>query len=133
MTGRRIRDYSFVEDRPGPGLGPLGGLCGALYHGEGRGAAKVLSLPCDALPIPVDLVSQLSGDGPVVVDGNHLIGLWPVTLARTLHGFLSEQDERSMHTWCTHVGAERRTVAGIGNINRLSDLALLHGCGDGLG
>jgi molybdopterin-guanine dinucleotide biosynthesis protein A len=55
-----------------PGLeGPLGGLAAALEHARRLGAARVLTLPCDAPRLPSDLrvrlEAALDGDGPARV------------------------------------------------------------------
>ena len=49
---------ALLIDRPGL-EGPLGGLAAALEYADRLGAARVLTLPCDAPRLPLDLRARL--------------------------------------------------------------------------
>jgi molybdopterin-guanine dinucleotide biosynthesis protein A len=87
VVGRDWPDLLRIDDRPGPGFGPLGGVCAALHHAARTGHARVLVSPCDILFLPDDAVHKLAPP-PSVVRGQRLIGLWPADLADQLQGFL---------------------------------------------
>lgn len=53
LDGELIRDVDHIP-------GPLAGLAAALDWAEGRGADRVLVLPCDMPFLPVDLPDRLS-------------------------------------------------------------------------
>lgn len=63
-------DADLVIDAPGI-AGPLAGLAAALAFARRQGAARVLTLPCDAPRLPADLLRRLeaalSGEGPAQV------------------------------------------------------------------
>jgi molybdopterin-guanine dinucleotide biosynthesis protein A len=63
-------DAELLTDLPGL-EGPLGGLAAALDFARRLGAARVLTLPCDAPRLPSDLCARLEaaldGDGPAQV------------------------------------------------------------------
>ena len=63
-AGREWPAMQGVADRPVAGLGPLGGLAGALYYAKNNGYDCVLSCGCDIVGLPLDLVQQL-GNGPM--------------------------------------------------------------------
>ncbi len=127
-----------LDDRPAPGLGPLGGLCAALTHAAAAGYDAVLAAPVDVHPLPYDCVARLAGTGPAVFARQHLIGLWPVgpgpnsgpnpgrlgnrSGAAALDRFIADGG-RAVHRWIAVSGA--RLVAdppGLSNINRPDDL-----------
>lgn len=98
VVGRTWPGIAHVADRPAPGLGPLAGLCGALHHAAEAGHAAVLSAPCDALPLPPDLLSRFP-EGGGAADGCYLLGLWPVGLLGSLENWLAGSGDRSMRAW----------------------------------
>ena len=123
VAGREWPGISSVADVPQSGLGPLGGLAGALDYARGNGFDSVLSCGCDILSVPSDLASQL-GQAPAILDELPIIGLWPVALADTLATWLADPANRSVYRFADHIGARRvPTPPSITNINRASDLA----------
>lgn len=58
QVGHR-RDVPLLVDRPDC-QGPLAGLISAVSFAEDRGAASVLTLPCDAPRLPADLGTRLN-------------------------------------------------------------------------
>ena len=100
IVGRAWPGLLRVEDKPAPGLGPLGGLCGALDYAQNNGFDAVLSAGCDVLPVAVGLeIGQ-------VVDGHYLMGLWPTGLAGPLLAHLKNGSNLSMRHWIDVCGVQ---------------------------
>jgi molybdenum cofactor guanylyltransferase len=113
-----------IDDRPAPGLGPLGGLCAALDHGARHGFDAVLTAGCDVLPVPDDLATRLA-PGPAVIEGQPLFGLWPTALAARLDAHLAAGGDRSLRGWIAATGARAVALdATLHNVNTEDDLAL---------
>jgi molybdenum cofactor guanylyltransferase len=122
IAGREWPGLTSVADIPEAGLGPLGGLAGALDYAERNGFDFVLSCGCDLLGVPVDLAIQL-GAAPAILDDMPIIGLWPAELANILAQWLSDPANRSVYRFADYVGARRvLTPVRITNVNRASDL-----------
>lgn len=128
ICGRQHGGHPCLADQPGPGLGPLGGLCAALHHAAGSGFERVLSVGCDMPDLPADLIARLAG-APAVADGQWLVGLWPAALATRLDAHLAAGN-RSLRGWADAVGAPRVPLPPLANINRIEDLAVLKGSAD---
>lgn len=104
IVGRDWPGLPRINDRPGPGEGPLGGIAGALHHAKAEGFDAVLCAGCDTLPVPDDLHGQLT-PGPAVVEGHWLLGLWPVALSESLDHWLTSQPDRSIRGFLREAGA----------------------------
>lgn len=125
IVGRDWPGLVRVADAPRAGLGPLGGLCGALLHARTIGADAVLSLGCDTLPVPADLAARLA-PGPAVVEDQRLIGLWPAGLAPRLAAWIEQAPSLSIRAWMDECGARAEPLAEqFFNINTPDDLARL--------
>jgi len=122
VCGREWAGLPSLVDRPGPGLGPMAGLCAALAHAQTAGFDAVLSAPCDVLGLPQDCSARLS-PGPAVADAQWLIGLWPAAHANALETLLLAEGAISARRWIAASSAAVRTLEGIRNINRPTDLA----------
>ena len=124
--GRDWPGMPALPDRPEPALGPLGGLCAALHHAEAHGFAQVLTVPVDVLPVPENLVQILGSEGPAVLAGQFLIGLWPSALAAQLEDHL-HSGKRAVRSWLDISGARFVDDRGLGlvNVNSAHDLAQL--------
>ena len=116
-----------IPDRPAPGLGPLGGLCGALHHAAGNGFDAVLTIGCDTPAMPPALLDLLlAAREPCYVRQMPIVGWWPVALAEPLSQHLARDGDRSVRGWGALVGAAAIDAPGdIPNINRPDDLARL--------
>ena len=116
-----------VADWPRTGLGPLGGLCGALRLAAAEGHRGVLSIACDMPVVPADVIEDLlKGGEAAFVDQAPVLGFWPSLLADRLALFIDVSDDRSIVSWARSVGARSlRGASGIPNINRPGDLAAL--------
>ena len=115
VCGREWGDW--VPDRPGPGLGPLGGLNAALYAAAERGFDAVLSAPCDVPALP-----PLPFEGAGYAAEMPVIGLWPVGLAPQLDAWLASSEDRSMRGWARSVEVPAVSIGSLPNINTPDDL-----------
>lgn len=126
LVGRPYAAWHVVADYPSMGLGPLGGLCGALRFAQEAGFDGILSSGCDLPQLPPDLRMRLVGVRPAVIAGQPLVGYWPSQLADRLIAHLSaSQDNLSMRRWIEISGAETRAGVPMPNINTPADLAVL--------
>lgn len=123
VVGRDWPGLARVEDRPLPGLGPLGALAGALAYAFEQGFDDVLTSGCDLPDMPGDLAAWLA-TAPAVIAGQPLIGLWPATSAAAIAGWLEASGDRSMRGWISRSGAaEISYPRAIANINTKDELA----------
>jgi len=121
ISGYDYTGFARVDDLPTAGLGPLGGLCGALVHAASHGFDAVLCAPCDTLGLPADLAARLA-PGPAVVRGQRSIGLWPASLAPALLSRLASGGSRAIHVWTSVCEAREVDCGAMHNINYQSDL-----------
>lgn len=126
--GRNEAPVPTVEDWPEPGMGPLGGIAGALRHARDGGFAAVLTLGVDSLGLPDDLPALL-WPGPAYVADQPVVALWPVGVLPGLEAILL--DEGGRHAVRDLIDAtDARAVVLPGesvNVNRPEDLARLGG------
>lgn len=129
VAGRDHPEFASVADRPCAGLGPLGGLAGALTAARDKGYDRLLSLPCDTPHVPRDLLARLaSSQSAAFIASCPVIGLWPTADADRLAAWLAEHGAGSARAWTAMIGAEPvETGQPIANINRPDDLAKLRG------
>jgi molybdopterin-guanine dinucleotide biosynthesis protein A len=127
IVGRDSPAYVSIADWPAAGLGPLGGLCGALLHARDRDFDAILSLPCDTPSLPAGLLGDLAGRSVAsFVATTPVIGLWPCALADRLSVYLDHGGNLAVRAWAEEIGAE--ALDGwppIPNVNRPDDLASL--------
>lgn len=116
VCGRPWGGLPAIADQPGPGMGPLGGLCAALAHAADIGFATVLCAPCDMPDLPSGLPALL-GRPPAVADGQWLLGLWPAALAMPLRHLLQAEGAVSMRRWMTAAAARQVPLGPLANIN----------------
>lgn len=121
IVGRDWPGHARVDDRPAPGLGPLGGLAGALDHGLHGGFDAELAAPCDTLGLPADLAAQLA-PGPAVVAGQRSVGLCPTHLAPALVVWLDTGGSRALRDWAAARGAREIECGPPSNINSPDEL-----------
>lgn len=114
-----------VADLPGPGLGPLGGIAGALDFAAGEGFASVLTIGCDMVRLPGDLLPSLLRRAPSFCADAPVLGHWPAALG-ALALAVAGGEERSVRRWAREVGALPIVAAGpIANVNTRADLLAL--------
>jgi len=122
ICGREEPGFKSLADRPGPDVGPLGGINAALHHARQHGFDAVLSAAVDIPNLPPDLAATLAGEGAAVIQSQPVVGLWPVELADRLDIFL-EEGGRKLFDFALLIGA--RMIAfdpPLLNINRPQDL-----------
>lgn len=120
VAGRSWPGLVGVADYPEPGLGPLGGLCGALDYAAHHGEDAVLSIGCDTLGLSEAIVAAFE-PGPAILGSSPVIGLWPAALLPRLRTWLEDPANRSVYRFADHVAA-RRVEGQVRNINRPEDL-----------
>ncbi|WP_443026351.1 molybdenum cofactor guanylyltransferase [Sphingomonas sp. CCH9-E2] len=114
-----------IPDWPAPGLGPLGGVAGALRHARAQGHHLVLTCGVDSVGLPADLVDQLSL-APAYVISQPVIGLWPAEAVVALGTRLAGPDSHSMRAFADEIGARGIDLhLPLANINTRGDLAAL--------
>lgn len=124
VAGRDWPGMIRVDDRPHPGLGPLGGLLGALHWATAQGHDAVLSCGCDTMGLTAAHIAALTR-GPAVLDALPIIGLWPVALAPVLADWLGTHQRHAVYAFVDAVGARRVVVPKPPrNINRPEDLSV---------
>lgn len=122
IVGRESDVMASAPDRPAPGLGPLGGIAGALAFAAAHGFDAVLTIPVDCPRLSGELVTLLAPP-PALLAAQPVIGLWPVTALTALDAQLADGGDRSVRAFAHRIGA--RAVAGefdLPNINRPEDL-----------
>jgi molybdenum cofactor guanylyltransferase len=123
IVGRTWGNHPSVDDHPFS-CGPLSGLCAAMRWARGQGYDHVLSAGCDVLPLAPDLLRALEGDGPAVIAGQRLLGLWPSALAEALEAHIRAQPNHALRHWIEVSGArEVASSATLYNMNTPEDLA----------
>ncbi|MEL0154684.1 molybdenum cofactor guanylyltransferase [Sphingopyxis sp.] len=122
IVGRENGPVAAIPDRPQPGLGPLGGIAGALAYAASEGFDAVLTVPVDCLRLPANL-RDLLAPPPALLAAQPVIGLWPVRALLLLDALLSEEDDRSVRSFARRMGARAvESDVDLPNINHPSDL-----------
>lgn len=122
VCGREETGFDCLADRPGPGLGPLGGLAAALHHAAANGYDAVLSSGCDIPNLPVKLAEALAGTGAAIVSAQPVVGLWPVELAERADAYLAGGG-RSLYGFAESIGARQVMIEPpLMNVNTPEDL-----------
>ena len=126
VCGRNEPGYTTLDDLPGPGLGPLGGLNAALQFAATQRFDAVLSAPVDVFPLPLALAALLGAAGPRYLGGQYAIGLWPTTLAAALQTHLAARSY-SMRSWIASCDAlpVDDSELNLRNINQREDFLAL--------
>lgn len=126
VCGRRHAAVPSLIDRPGPDLGPLGGLNAALHHAAAHGFELVLTAGCDMPGFGPNVVATLIGHQPAVLLGQQIVGLWPAALAPRLDHFLASATDRSIRAWMRDVAANEVPFGSMmANVNSPADLERL--------
>ncbi|MEQ1541322.1 MAG: molybdenum cofactor guanylyltransferase [Novosphingobium sp.] len=114
-----------VPDWPEPGMGPLGGLAGALIHAQDQGFDAVLAVSVDAVLLPDDLLERLA-PGPSFVADQPVVGLWPVSVIGIVQDILRSEGRHSLRALAERSDARAvQCSQPLANINTRSDLDLL--------
>ncbi|WP_447756946.1 molybdenum cofactor guanylyltransferase [Sphingopyxis fribergensis] len=116
-----------IADWPRPGMGPLGGIAGALIHAADQGFDRVLTASVDCVRLPGDLSSLLE-PAPAFLETQPVIGLWPVASIGELRAILEDGSDLAVRAFARRIGA-RAAQSGFvpPNINSSADLDRLAG------
>ncbi len=126
VSGHDHASHESVPDRPRTGLGPLGGLAGALTAARDAGYERLLSLPCDTPQLPEGLLERLcKSDGATFALSCPVIGIWPSADADRLAAWLEGDGPRAVRAWAEAIGAQAVESDAILNINRVQDMEKL--------
>lgn len=128
ICGRSWQDHVVLVDRPHNDMGPLAGLCAALYFAATNGFDYVHSAACDVLPVAD--ASSFSGYGAIeagarYIQGHYLSAIWPTKLSSLLDMHLATSSDFSLRKWIEISGAlpcddPRQST----NLNTTSDFAV---------
>ena len=121
-----------VPDLPVAGLGPLGGIAGALGYAARQGFASVLTIGCDMPVVPAGLIGKLLQNSLTYCKDAPILGHWPVDLLGDLMARLSSaQDVQpgsknsalSVRQWAASINAVAIPAPSpLANINTPADL-----------
>ncbi len=126
VSGHAHPARESVPDRPRAGLGPLGGLAGALTAARDAGYERLLSLPCDTPQLPEGLLDRLCRSGGAAFALScPVIGIWPSADADRLATWLEDDRPRAVRAWVEAIGAQAIESDAIININRVADFVRL--------
>ncbi|WP_411341459.1 molybdenum cofactor guanylyltransferase [Sphingopyxis sp. J-6] len=126
IAGRNYPPYPWAPDRPDTGMGPLGGIAGAMAAAQAADCTHLLSLPCDTPHVPADQLARLSEAGNCTyLTACPVIGLWPVEQAEPLARHLAAGGRRSVRAWADAQGATAIDGEEIANINSIEDFERL--------
>ncbi|MCH2487812.1 MAG: NTP transferase domain-containing protein, partial [Erythrobacter sp.] len=103
VVGRTLEGYASAPDRPEPGLGPLGGVLGALLFARDNRFDEVLTSALDIPDLPPDLAERLA-PAPAFVADQPVVGRWRVGDIPALEQLLSPDGpaigSASMRAFC---------------------------------
>ncbi|WP_199857294.1 molybdenum cofactor guanylyltransferase [Sphingomonas sp. EC-HK361] len=125
IVGRKWVGLQSVPDRPGPGLGPMGGIAGSLGFARDMDYAGVLTMGCDTPVVPPALLKRLLAEDAAWCTDNPVIGFWPVRSAGEALAYAASDPKRSVRGWASSIGAVGIAWPGIANLNTPDDLARL--------
>lgn len=122
VVGREDAPVTAIPDRPGPDMGPLGGIAAALHHARAHGFAAVLTCPVDCGGLAARLIEQL-GAAPAYCESQPVIGLWPASALPIVDAILAGPQPHSMRRFAAAIGARGvRFAVPPPNINTPADL-----------
>ncbi len=115
-----------IVDLPEPGLGPLGGIAGALDHAATLGFTSVITIACDMPVLPDGLLAALARRAPAYCSDAPVLGHWQAAFAAHLLAHIQRTPRRSVRGWAEAIGALPITAAGpVPNVNTPADMAAL--------
>lgn len=115
-----------ISDRPRGGLGPLGGIAGALEYAAHAGFASVLTIACDMPNLPDGLIARIAATPGSYCPDAPVLGHWWIAHRDALIADLERGTDRSVRRWAHRIGAVAiPSPASIANINTPQDLLAL--------
>lgn len=122
VSGRGQASVDTVADWPEPGLGPLGGLAGALLYAQEHGYHSILTCGVDSVGLPADLRMLLS-PAPAFLKEQPVIGHWPISILPQLQQFIAGDETNALWRFGKAVGARPVKIDHApANINSPPDL-----------
>lgn len=121
-VGRAFASFPMVEDWPLPGMGPLGGVAGALRHAGRFGFDEVLTTAVDIPDLPLDVADRLT-PAPAFIADQPVVGRWRAADLPILTDLLMREESKAMRRFADLCGA--RAIAldqPPRNINTPADL-----------
>jgi molybdopterin-guanine dinucleotide biosynthesis protein A len=119
-------DAGDIADLPRPGMGPLGGIAGALDRAARLGYASVMTIACDMPRVPAALIAALAERAPAYCPDAPVLGHWPAASGVQLIADMQASDDLSVRRWARAIGAVAVEAAlPIPNVNTPADLAAL--------
>ncbi len=119
-------EHGDIADLPRPGLGPLGGIAGALDRACDLGYTSVMTIACDMPRLPEGLLDALAHRAPAYCPDAPVLGHWPAALGAQLLAHIDSFSDRSVRRWTLAIGALPIPAQGpIPNVNTPADLATL--------
>lgn len=112
-----------ISDRPRDGLGPLGGIAGALDHAAAYGFASVMTIACDMPRLPDGLIDRIASTPDSYCLDAPVLGHWRIAHRGALIADLEHRADRSVRHWAGRIGAVAiPSPTPIANINTPQDL-----------
>lgn len=117
---------SPIPDLPGPDIGPLGGIAGALFYASGLGFTSVVTIACDMPSLPDGLLAALARVAPAYCPEAPVLGHWETASTAALLAHIEASPRRSVRGWAEAIGALPIPAnAPIPNVNTPEDIAAL--------
>ena len=115
-----------IPDLPRPGMGPLGGIAGALDHAADHGFTSVVTIACDMPILPDGLLAALARRAPSYCPDAPVLGHWPAAVGAQLLAHIDAFPDRSVRRWALSIGAlPIASGSPVPNVNTPADLATL--------
>lgn len=112
-----------IPDLPGPDMGPLGGIAGALDHAAALGFTSVMTIACDMPWLPDGLLAALCRRASAYCPDAPVLGHWETGLLGNLLTHIETVPRRSVRGWAEAIGAiPIHAAAAIPNVNTPQDL-----------
>lgn len=125
VMGRETAPAPTLPDWPHPGMGPLGGIAGALHLARDEDYAAVLTCGVDSVGLPDDLPALL-GEAPAYLEAQPVVGLWPISSLAALEAILTGEGRHSLHAFTAAIGARAvKLELPPANVNTVADLEAL--------
>jgi molybdopterin-guanine dinucleotide biosynthesis protein A len=122
VVGRSTAKVLTLDDFPGPGAGPLGGVAAALNYALEHGHEAVLTCGVDSVGLPSDLIALLS-PAPRYLEAQPVVGLWPASAAGAIEEILFGSGKHSMRAFAEAIRAKPvKLYQNPANINTPADL-----------
>ena len=122
VAGRLVAGVMTTSDWPAPGMGPLGGIAGALRMAVELGHAQVLSTAVDIPDLPGDLLTRLD-PAPSCIADQPVVGLWRSADLPSLEALLKQPGSHSLKAFVRACNARSVTLPlRLANLNTQRDL-----------